>query len=141
MSALSNVSPLLPLSPPQICGCLSKSEYNQHSLQTQTVFQAMTRAMSCAMSTLSQLVKPYMILRCQVEDLSKLPANVSVELLPPAADSGDLRPRFVVAQHEGKVDMLQSLDSSSNISADEVDYNVLEDDDDGLAGTSELASP
>lgn len=60
----------------------------------------------------------------QVEDLSKLPANVSVELLPPAASTGDLRPRFVVTQYNGQEDMLLDLDSST----DEADSDDADDD-------------
>lgn len=70
-----------------------------------------------------------------MEDLSKLPANVAVELLPPAAGSGELRPAFVVTQHNAKDDMLLDMDSSSDSTADEDDYDTVDnDDDDGSAG-------
>ena len=63
-----------------------------------------------------------------MQDLSKLPANVWVQLLPPAAGSGDLRPRFVVTQHSGQEDMLLDLDSSSD-DADSNDDGYDDSDD------------
>lgn len=62
-----------------------------------------------------------------MEDLSKLPANVAVELLLPAAGSADLRPTFVVTQYSGQGDMLLGLDSNSDSSADQAQHSNNED--------------
>ena len=72
----------------------------------------------------------------QVEDLSKLPPNVVVELVPPDAASGstDMRPTFVVRQHSGQEDMVLSADSASDSSSDEADADISDGDDDS-AGT------
>lgn len=50
-----------------------------------------------------------------MEDLSKLPTGVLVELVPPdaASEGTDLEPKFVVRQHSGLEDMLLSEDSAA----------------------------
>ena len=68
-----------------------------------------------------------------MEDLSKLPDDVAVELMPPAAGSADLSPMFVVTQpnsQEGLSDMLLSLGGTSDSCSDEADAEVDSDDDD-----------
>ena len=74
----------------------------------------------------------------QVEDLSKLPPNVVVELVPPDAASGstDMRPTFAVRQHRGQEDMVLSADSASDSSSDEADDDDISDGDDESAGDS-----
>ena len=69
-----------------------------------------------------------------MEDLSKLPANLAVQLLPPAGDSGDLKPTFVVTHDNGQSDLLLDLDSSSDSSADKAEGVVDGDDHDDNDG-------